>query len=244
MIISDSSPTAGLQVLASSDAMQLPTELQAFVQEDWWEGWEKDERCSSLKGELFSVGVNGKRRNEMITHVSYIYIWYWIDILWKYHNIGLWSENIVAHSLIIHIVRSLVRSIPISCECRLRGSGLYESTMDYYSIQVDVFELYHLVSSYVLPHFSVATARIGISFLHPRPSTAPEALIQLRTKGTEVTLHNVGGRERNKKQEVPWSSISVWPAILSVLFDDIFLGVQSDDFNGPDWMCISMSIYI
>ena len=81
--------------------------------------------------------------------------------------------------------------------------------MDYYSIQVDVFELYHLVSSYVLPHFSVATARIGISFLHPRPSTAPEALIQLRTKGTEVTLHNVGGRERNKKREVPWSSISV-----------------------------------
>ena len=66
----------------------------------------------------------------------HIYIWYWIDILWKYHNIGLWSENIVAHSLIIHIVRSLVRSIPISCECRLRGSGsirVYNGLLQYTS---------------------------------------------------------------------------------------------------------------
>ena len=39
ILMSDSSSTAGLQVLASSDAMQLPTELQAFVQEDRWEGW-------------------------------------------------------------------------------------------------------------------------------------------------------------------------------------------------------------
>ena len=30
-------------------------------------------RCSSLTGELLFVGVNGKRGNEMITHVSYIY---------------------------------------------------------------------------------------------------------------------------------------------------------------------------
>lgn len=118
------------------------------------------------------------------------------------------------------------------------------TSLQWITIQVDVFELYHLDSSYVLPHFSVVTAHICISFLHPRPSTAPEALIQLRTKGTEVTLHNVGGRERNKKREVPWSSISVWPAILSVLFDDIFIGVQSDDSNGIDWICISMSIYI